>query len=136
MFQQGHFDNYGHMEERQAIEALAALAHESRLRVFRLLVRHAARGRSAGQIAAALDIPPATLSFHLKELARAGLIDSRRNGRSIHYSLNVPGGRALLAFLLQDCCGGRPELCQLRDHNATGHAACGVKPRRDKRRSP
>ncbi len=136
MLRQEHFDNYAIMEERQAIEALAALAHESRLRVFRLLVRHAARGRSAGQIATALDIPAATLSFHLKELARAGLIDSRRSGRSIHYSLNVPGVRALLAFLLQDCCGGRPELCQPRDHNATRHAASGIKSRRHKRRSP
>jgi DNA-binding transcriptional ArsR family regulator len=100
------------MEEKQAIQALAALAQESRLRVFRLLVSSGTRGLPAGRIAAELGIPAATLSFHLKELARAALIVDRRAGRSIIYSLNVAGMRSLLAFLSEDCCEGRPELCQ------------------------
>lgn len=100
------------MKEKQAIQALGALAQQSRLRVFRLLVRLGSGGLAAGQIAEELGIPPATLSFHLKELVRAGLIADRREGRSIVYSLNVAGMRALLGFLSEDCCCGRPELCQ------------------------
>ena len=91
--------------------ALAALAQESRLRVFRLLVPAGEAGMPAGEIAERLDIPPATLTFHLKELSHAGLIESRREGRSIIYSLRVEGMRGLLTFLARDCCKGQPELC-------------------------
>ncbi|MBI3862295.1 MAG: helix-turn-helix transcriptional regulator [Planctomycetia bacterium] len=101
------------MEEKQAIQALAALAHESRLHVFRLLVRLGQAGAPAGRIAGELGVPAATMSFHLKELSRAGLISDRRTGRSIVYSLNIERMRALLAFLLEDCCAGNPELCRL-----------------------
>jgi len=124
------------MEEKQALAALAALSQESRLRAFRLLVRSATRGKSAGQIADVLEVPPPTLSFHLKELLHAGLVVGRREGRSIIYSLNVAAVRSLLGFLLEDCCQGRPELCQAPPAaRSTGEACCakprpGRKPRR------
>ena len=99
------------MEIKQAVNALAALAQESRLRAFRLLVPAGEDGVAAGEIAERLGIPPATLTFHLKELTHAGLIESRREGRSIVYSLRVRGMRDLLTFLTRDCCKGQPELC-------------------------
>ncbi|HEY3395123.1 MAG TPA: helix-turn-helix domain-containing protein [Lacipirellulaceae bacterium] len=99
------------MKTKQAVVSLAALAQESRLRVFRLLVPAGGEGVPAGEIAQRLDIPPATLTFHLKELAHAGLIESRRQGRSISYSLCIGAMRDLLTFLTHDCCQGHPELC-------------------------
>ena len=99
------------MEVKAAITALNALAQESRLRVFCLLVRAGVEGMAAGEISEKLDIPPATLTFHFRELSHAGLIESQRVGRSIRYSLRVEGMRELLSFLTKDCCGGRPELC-------------------------
>lgn len=99
------------MEIKQAVIALTALAQESRLRVFRLLVPAGTVGLPAGEIAERLDIPSATLTFHLKELSHAGLVESRREGRSIIYSLRVEGMRDLLTFLARDCCKGQPELC-------------------------
>jgi DNA-binding transcriptional ArsR family regulator len=74
-------------------------------------VRHGEKGLPAGEIAEALGVPPATLSFHLSQLAQGGLIDSRRSGRSISYFIHVDGIRALMAYLTEDCCGGRSELC-------------------------
>ncbi len=91
--------------------AFAALAQETRLEAFRLLVRSGAEGMAAGDIARALDVPHNTLSSHLTVLAHAGLIGSRRVGRSIIYSIDFEGTRALLAYLMEDCCGGRPEVC-------------------------
>jgi ArsR family transcriptional regulator, arsenate/arsenite/antimonite-responsive transcriptional repressor len=99
------------MEIKQAVIALAALAQESRLRVFRLLVPTGETGMAAGEIAEHLVIPPATLTFHLKELSHAGLVESRREGRSIIYSLRVKGMQELLTFLAKDCCKGQPQLC-------------------------
>jgi len=99
------------MELKQAVIALTALAQESRLRVFRLLVPAGEAGMPAGEIADRLNIPPATLTFHLKELSHAGLVESRRDGRSIIYSLRYQGMSELLKFLAQDCCKGQPELC-------------------------
>jgi len=98
------------MEIEDAATALAALAQETRLMVFRLLVEAGSEGLSAGEIAEALDAQPATLSFHLKELVNAGLIDREREGRSIYYTVNAAGMRALMEFLTRDCCDGRPEL--------------------------
>ena len=95
-----------------AANALSALAQPSRLEVFRLLVRSGEEGICAGDISKHLNIPKPTLSFHLKELAQAGLVDSRRDGRSIIYRLNVTGMKDLMSFLTEDCCQGRPELCQ------------------------
>ena len=100
------------MKPTQVVRALAALAQESRLETFRLLVRAGTEGLPAGKIAEDLGVPPATLSFHLKELANAGLIEQRRDGRSIIYSLNVEGMQSLLAFLVEDCCQGQPHLCE------------------------
>lgn len=99
------------MEPKDAIGALAALAQESRLAVFRLLVREGPDGLAAGTIAERLGIPAPTLSFHLNQLSAAGLAISRRDGRSIIYAANYPGMRDLLNFLVEDCCQGRPELC-------------------------
>ena len=99
------------MKIKQAVIALTALAQDSRLRIFRLLVPAGEAGLAAGEIAERLEIPPATLTFHLKELSHAGLIESCREGRSIRYSLRVEGMRELLAFLADDCCQGHPELC-------------------------
>jgi ArsR family transcriptional regulator, arsenate/arsenite/antimonite-responsive transcriptional repressor len=99
------------MEVKQAVISLTALAQESRLRVFRLLVPSGETGLPAGEIAERLEIPPATLTFHLKELTYAGLVESRREGRSIIYSLRCDAMRDLLTFLAKDCCQGHPELC-------------------------
>lgn len=99
------------MQIKQAVVALMALAQETRLRIFRLLVPAGEVGIPAGEIAEQLEIPPATLTFHLKELVNAGLVESRREGRSIIYSLKCGGMQQLLTFLAQDCCHGHPELC-------------------------
>ena len=94
-----------------AVDALSALAHEGRLSIFRLLVRAGTEGVAAGDIARTLDILPNTLSASLTVLAQAGLVTSRREGRSIIYSADYDGMRALLGFLMDDCCAGRPEIC-------------------------
>jgi DNA-binding transcriptional ArsR family regulator len=95
----------------EAVEALSALAHGHRLAVFRLLVRAGADGLPAGEIARELGVLPNTLSSHLTILGHAGLIQSRRDGRSVIYSADYEGMRALLGFLVADCCDGRPEIC-------------------------
>lgn len=99
------------MDLKHAVAALGALAQDSRLRVFRLLVQAGSAGLPAGEIARALGVPPNTLSAHLSVLSQAGLVRSRRQGRSILYSADFAGMRALLVFLTEDCCQGRPELC-------------------------
>jgi len=99
------------MEPAAAIVALTALAQEARLSAFRLLIRAGEAGMAAGEIASALKLPANTLSFHLKELSRAGLIGSQRRGRHIHYSIKPGGIRNLLTFLTEDCCAGNPALC-------------------------
>jgi DNA-binding transcriptional ArsR family regulator len=99
------------METRLAVNALSALAHEGRLNIFRLLVRAGADGVAAGEIARATGVLPNTLSSSLNILSHAGLITSRREGRSIFYSANYDNMRELLAFLMEDCCGGKPEIC-------------------------
>jgi ArsR family transcriptional regulator len=113
------------MESNAAISALSALAHESRLQAFRLLVRAGPEGIPAGEIAAQLGVAPPTLSFHLAHLVRAGLIDSRREGRSVLYALRVDGIRELVGFITQDCCQGRPELCAPEGALAQDCEACG-----------
>lgn len=99
------------METEDAIKKLNALAQETRLEVFRLLARHGEQGLSAGDISEQTSIQPNTLSFHLKELSNAGLIRSERQGRSIIYSLEISGMSSLVQFITEDCCQGRPELC-------------------------
>ena len=100
------------MNSQEAVLKLAALSQESRIEIFRLLVRQAKAGLKAGEIAEQMQIQPNTLSFHLKELTSAGLIQSQRQGRSIIYSLEVGGMRELIHYLTEDCCQGRPELCK------------------------
>ena len=95
----------------QAVDALSAVAHGHRLAVFRLLVRAGADGLPAGEIAREVGVLPNTLSTHLTILAHAGLIRSRREGRSVIYSADYDGMRDLLGFLVADCCAGRPEIC-------------------------
>lgn len=99
------------MDEQSAVKALSALAQESRLGAFRLLVRAGPDGLPAGEIARALAIPHNTLSAHLSILANAGLVASRRAGRSVIYAVDYAGTRNLLAFLMEDCCRGKPEIC-------------------------
>ena len=100
------------MELCAAIEALSALGQESRLRVFRLLVQRGPQGLPAGDIAEQLDVPANTMSSHLAILSRAGLVLSRKQGRSVIYAVDVQGTRKLLAFLVEDCCQGQPKVCQ------------------------
>ena len=106
-----HFYYFGTVELIGAVTSLSALAQPSRLEVFRLLVRTGGSGLCAGEIAELLDLPKPTLSFHLKELARAELIEAQREGRSIIYRVRVEGIRDLMAYLTEDCCQGRPDLC-------------------------
>ena len=95
------------METIRALEALSALAQETRLKVYRLLVEAGPRGLPAGRIGEELDLPPATLSFHLAHLARAGLAKSRQEGRFVIYSADFENMNALVGYLTENCCGGR-----------------------------
>ncbi|GAB4359782.1 MAG: helix-turn-helix domain-containing protein [Oricola sp.] len=99
------------MDKSDAIEALHALAQETRLDVFRLLVKRGAEGMAAGEIAEALGVRQNTMSANLSVLARAGMVRSEREGRVIRYYADFDGMRSLLAFLMEDCCGGNPDLC-------------------------
>ncbi|MCH8197095.1 MAG: winged helix-turn-helix transcriptional regulator [Proteobacteria bacterium] len=94
-----------------AILAFGALAHEHRLQVFRMLIRKGPGGISAGDIAHRLGVPPSSLSFHLGQLERAGLIKSWRDQRRIIYAADIDGTRRVLTFLTEDCCDGHPEIC-------------------------
>jgi DNA-binding transcriptional ArsR family regulator len=95
------------MEEKDVIPALAALAHDLRLRVFRMLVVAGPEGMTPGTIAAQLDVPNATLSFHLKELMHAGLVTQERDGRSLIYRAAYEQMNAVLGFLTENCCQGQ-----------------------------
>lgn len=94
-----------------AVSSLAALAHEGRLAAFRLLVQAGGEGLAAGDLARRLDMLPNTLSANLSILAGAGLVTSQREGRSIIYRAQYEAMRDLLAYLVEDCCGGSPEIC-------------------------
>lgn len=100
------------MDKEAALRALAALGQDTRLEAFRLLVRAGAEGLPAGDIAARLYIVQNTMSAHLKVLDHAGLVGAEREGRSIRYVADMTGFRDLLAYLMEDCCNGAPELCQ------------------------
>src|SRR5688572_31592070 len=103
------------METTQAVQALSALAQGSRLSIFRLLVQAGPEGLAAGSIGEKLELPPATLSFHLAGLTRAGLADSRQDGRFVIYTANFPNMIDLVSFLTENCCGGQscaPTACQ------------------------
>lgn len=96
------------METDKVLEALTALAHSVRLSVFRALVQAGPEGLPAGRIAELMDMPASSLSFHLKELYRAGLLASRQDGRSIIYSARYETMNELLGYLTENCCGGNP----------------------------
>jgi DNA-binding transcriptional ArsR family regulator len=99
------------MENKAAVAALASLAQDTRLSIFRLLVQAGPEGVPAGYIGEALNVPPATLSFHLKELVHAGMVSSRQQGRFIYYSTDFEQMAALMTFLTQNCCQGMPQEC-------------------------
>ena len=96
------------MEKTDAVAALAALAQDNRLDVFRLLVQAGPQGMPAGAVASALDLPPNTLTFHFDRLRMAGLVTVRREGRSMIYAAQFDRMNALLGFLTENCCGGDP----------------------------
>jgi len=106
------FHKSGYMETEEAVLALAALSQSTRLEAFRTLVKHEPDGLAAGDLARLLEVPPNTLSAHLSILTRARLVTSERRGRSIVYRSNLAEFRDVAVFLLRDCCGGRPEVCE------------------------
>jgi ArsR family transcriptional regulator, arsenate/arsenite/antimonite-responsive transcriptional repressor len=114
------------MAPPHALAALAALGQPTRLEIFRLLIRAEPDGLAAGALAEAIGCPHNTLSSHLAILARSGLVRGTREGRSIIYRAGVEGIRALVSFLVTDCCDGHPELCHLED--AIRNGACGYNP--------
>ncbi len=99
------------MEKTEIIAALAALAQETRLDVYRLLVQAGPDGLPAGRLGERLDLPSPTLSFHLAQLKHAGLVTHRRDGRSIIYAANYPAMNGLLGYLTENCCGGNVAHC-------------------------
>lgn len=108
------------MENEQVIDALAALAQRSRLAIFKLLVEAGLDGLAAGAIGEKLELPPATLSFHLAHLARAGLVHNRQEGRFVIYSANFDNMKALVGYLTENCCSGaglvpRPDMSRPLD---------------------
>lgn len=116
-----------------ALAALAALGQPTRLEIFRLLIRSGSNGLLAGSIAETIGCPHNTLSSHLSILARAGLIRGTREGRTILYRADVDGMRALLSFLVTDCCDGHPELCNFIP-TANASACCDAQTKLSKRR--
>ncbi|UYV36901.1 metalloregulator ArsR/SmtB family transcription factor [Rhodobacteraceae bacterium D3-12] len=99
------------MDMIHALDGFSALSQETRLRVFRLLIKAGQGGMAAGEMAEALEVRQNTLSANLSVLLQAGLVRNQREGRSIRYFADAEGLSALLTFLLEECCGGRPELC-------------------------
>lgn len=112
------------MEIDDAVQALSALAHEGRLKVFRLLVQAGDEGLAAGDIARRMAILPNTLSASLNVLSHAGLVRSRRAGRSIIYTAEYGHMSGLLGFLVADCCSGSPEICRPLVEIASRAACC------------
>jgi ArsR family transcriptional regulator, arsenate/arsenite/antimonite-responsive transcriptional repressor len=121
------------METKSAVTALAALAQETRLSIYRILVEAGPQGVAAGRIGEALAVPPATLSFHLKELAHAGLTSSRQEGRFIYYSADFEHMAALMSFLTQNCCQGMPQECLTVMETALGGCCTPWSKRKPKR---
>jgi DNA-binding transcriptional ArsR family regulator len=115
------------MEITQAVNALGALAQETRLAIFRLLVQAGPEGLPAGRIAEALAVSPATLSFHLKELSHAGLAHARPTGRFVIYSADFEQMAALMSFLTRNCCRGMPDACLQVVETALSRCAAPVK---------
>jgi ArsR family transcriptional regulator len=114
------------MDAKAAVASLSALAQESRLRIYRLLVEAGARGLAVGEIGGSLSIAPATLSFHLKELAHAGLVAARQEGRFIYYSASYERMNALLGYLTENCCARSGAGCEIE--------CCGPAPKAQSRK--
>ena len=112
------------MQTKEVLAALSALAQESRLAVFRLLVKAGPAGLAASKIAEELDIAPSSLSFHLKELTHAKLLTSKQDGRFVIYSADIPTMNGLIGFLTENCCGGDPCTPGSRPACAPGASAC------------
>ena len=123
------------METKTAVSALAALAQETRLSIFRLLVEAGPEGLPAGMIAEKLDVAAATLSFHLKELSHAQLIASRQEGRFIYYSADFERMAALMSFLTHNCCKGMPQECLTVVETALGRCCAPAQSKRKTSRS-
>jgi len=111
------------METEDVIIALSALAQETRLAIYRLLVEAGPTGLAVGRIGEALALPSATLSFHLKELKHAGLVTAKRDGRSLVYSASFTAMNELIVFLTRNCCGGDMGACDLPGMTAPGAKA-------------
>lgn len=124
----------GARDAPHALAALAALGQSTRLSIFRLLVREEPEGLSAGALAAAIGCAHNTLSTHVAILARAGLVNGTREGRSIIYRADAAGTRALIAFLVTDCCDGRPDLCGLPGQPEEAESGCAPAPQQKKKR--
>ena len=122
------------MSAPHALAALAALGQPTRLEIFALLMRAEPDGMAAGAIADNIGCPHNTLSSHLSILARSGLVRGTRNGRSIIYRADVEGVRTLLVFLVTDCCGGHPELCDLQGAAEAAECRATAKRKRAHRR--
>lgn len=116
------------MELKAATASLSALGHEGRLAVFRLLIQAGPQGVAAGEIARRMDMLPNTLSANLNILSHAGLIGSRREGRSILYAADYGAMTGLLGFLMEDCCNGAPEICASLEGLITRAACCEPRP--------
>ena len=123
------------METKQAVASLAALAQETRLSIFRLLVEAGPEGVPAGAIGEKLAVPPATLSFHLKELAHTGLVVARQQGRFIYYTADFEHMAALMSFLTQNCCRGMPDECLSVVETALGRCCEPTQTKRKPKRS-
>ena len=99
------------MDGKQVVAALAALGHETRLEVFRLLVQRGPNGLAAGAIAQSLDVAPSSLTFHLQQLTYAGLVTQRRASRQIIYAVDIAAMNTMMGYLTENCCGGNAALC-------------------------
>jgi len=120
------------MEIRAAVTTLAALAQETRLSIFRLLVEAGRDGESVGRIGESLKVAGATLSFHLKELARAGLVTSRQERQFIYYTVDFERMAEIMTFLTQNCCHGMPQACLNVVETALG--SCSPSPSKPKKK--
>ena len=124
------------MEIKSAVTALAALAQETRLSIFRLLIEAGPDGIAAGRIGEALEVPGATLSFHLKELTRSGLVSSQQDKQFIYYAADFDRMAELMSFLTENCCQGMPQKCLTVVETALGNCCApklkSTKPKRSR----
>jgi ArsR family transcriptional regulator, arsenate/arsenite/antimonite-responsive transcriptional repressor len=129
-----YFDDSRNMEIKTAVTALAALAQETRLSIYRLLVEAGPEGMAAGRISETLKVPGATLSFHLKELSRAFLVSARQEKQFIYYAVDFERMAELMTFLTQNCCQGMPQACLTVVETALGRCCPPqTKPKRKRR---